>query len=102
MPTELPPRDLKRPLRTPAGSFLWALAFVLIAAAAQAQIGIVGPSAPSPAYILLGQGHGAGAGHCAAAAPAPYDRNVRRGQESNPGGTGAQIDAHTGLPCPSR
>jgi hypothetical protein len=102
MPTDLPPRIPRNPLRTLCAA-LCALA-LLVPTAAEAQLGglgIAGPSAPTPAYILLGQGRGYGAASCAAASGGVYDHNARRGQEANPGGA-APIDPRTGEPCPVR
>ena len=102
MPTDLPPRISRNPLRTLRAA-LCALA-LLVPAAAEAQLGglgVAGPSAPTPAYILLGQEHGFGVANCATASGGVFDRNARRGQEANPGGA-APIDPRTGAPCPAR
>jgi hypothetical protein len=92
------PRNAKRPLRTLARA-LCALALILSGATAQAQLGIIGPSAPAPEYILIAPGHGASA--CAASTPpSVYERSGRRGQEGNP--SVPQIDPRTGSPCPPK
>ena len=95
MPTE--PRRASKPLLGLARALLCApIAFG--AAGAQAQIGVIGPSAPTPGYILLNQNHAATA---CSAPPSVYERGGRRGQEANPGGVTAN-DPRTGAPCPPR
>ncbi len=92
------PRKANRPLRALARA-LCALALVLSGATAQAQLGIIGPSAPAPEYILIAPGHG-GSGCAASAPPSVYERSGRRGQEANP--SAPQMDRRTGSPCPPK
>jgi hypothetical protein len=96
MPTE--PRRARKPLRAAVRAALSAAIMTFGLAGAQAQIGIIGPSAPAPEYVLLNQNHPPTS---CSAPPSVNDRGGRRGQEANPGGV-TEVDSRTGAPCPPK